>query len=488
MTRRPRTLLVAGSLAVAAGIAGAACLPDVRFQQLVGPDGGGDDGDGGGGDGPAPDAPAGDAPPGDAGADGDGAAPTALGPFAGDQYDSYGESAWCAVRGGTLYCWGGVGSNQFAQLGLPAQTEDSGVSWPHPTAVPTTKPASQIAQIALGVIHGCILYGRSVFCHGNTDYEQLGNPTAQNGPTEVPVIGLPASGLDVIAAAAYSTCGITLVPDAGSPSNVYCWGMNGEGQLGRSTSQQPSTAVPVTGDVDGGPLGAIPDAVAIAGGGRHHCALTQGHVILCWGGTEYFESGPLQGPTGSCPSGNESTCMFQPQPVVLPGGEVATGIAVGSVHSCAVAQSGNVYCWGTNQDFQLGVGTSVSMQTCTNLDQSTGPCSSTPLKVANVSDIKLLRAGGWETCGLDGAHHAFCWGYNSDGALGAGDRQDHTTPVEVIDVTTGIPPVFDDIAVGADGACGRTGDTLYCWRGGALGTASGDAGAPLAAAPAPVQF
>jgi alpha-tubulin suppressor-like RCC1 family protein len=349
----------------------------------------------------------------------------------------------------------------------------------------TAAPVAQITQIAMGGLMTCTLYGRTTYCRGANDSNQLGNPAGQTGPTEVAVQGLPASGLDALETAYDSTCGITLIPDAGAVSNVYCWGTNGESELGRPFGGPFATiAGPVTGILDGGPTGAIPDAIAIAGGGNHHCALTSGHQILCWGGTEFYESGPLQGPT-SCPGGDETTCSDQPQPVTLPGGEVPVGIALGSVHSCALAMSGRVYCWGWDNANQLG-NTTVT-QTCTDGDQTTGPCTGTPVEVTGLSGIQRLRAGGAETCGLDQAHHAYCWGYNGDGELGVGSTAPLTAPGEVVNALDE-PYTFDDLAVGAEGACGRSGNTLYCWGNGVLGTEAPDGATPDNTFPAPVRF
>ncbi|HEY3822307.1 MAG TPA: hypothetical protein VGL81_34315 [Polyangiaceae bacterium] len=462
-SRRLATV-VAGTVAALVTAAGA-CLPSIHFETSPGAADGGEGG----------------------GNTGDGStAPSVIGPFANDQFEDYAQSARCAVYSGQLYCWGGIGSNLTGLLGLPPDTEDAG-DYPLPTLVSSTvQPPSQITQMAMGGLHSCTLYGRSVYCRGANGDGELGNPAAgQGGPTEFAVQGLPPSGLDAIAAAFASTCGITLLADAGSISNVYCWGTNGEGELGRPVTQSPSTAGPVTGILDGGPTGAITDAVAIASGGNHQCVLTSSHTILCWGGTEFYECGPAQGST-DCPGGNETTCSAQPLPITLPAGEVPVAIALGDVHSCALAMSGSVYCWGWGNANQLG-NTSVT-QTCTDTNMATGPCTGTPVKVTNLSGIQLLRAGGAETCAIDQAHHAHCWGYNGDGELGEGDTAPQTAPVEVADPGTGIAYTFDDLAVGEEGVCARSGNTLYCWGNGALGTEAPDGAVPSSESPAPVSF
>jgi alpha-tubulin suppressor-like RCC1 family protein len=486
-------------IAAALGAAAPACLPDVAFGPTsMGTDGGTDGGGSSPPDGRAPAADAttdsSDARAGDSSVDGASDVqvdayvdPNAFRVFAADLTDSD-DPGFCAVRGDTLYCWGDNGANVDGQLGLPPDTPtDGGHTWP--TIVPSTEASpSLITMMAMGARHACSLYGRATYCRGDNGYSQLGNPQATSDvPAEAPVEMLPAGGLDFIAAAQMSTCGITLIPDAGSVSNVFCWGTNGEGELGRPIGMYPQTAEPVTGDVDGGPLGTIPDAIVIAGGGFHHCAISTSQGILCWGSTTFMESGPVAG-APNCPGGNASTCRDQPAQVPLPPGETPTALALGEVHSCALTASGNVYCWGWNIDDELGNGAALLPQMCTDHDGNTGPCTGTPVKVA-ISNVKILRAGGKTTCAIDDMRHTYCWGQNDIGEIGNGTWGTNVdSPQEVLDSTSFEPFTFDDISVGSNAACASDGDSLYCWGGGTLGTAALDGGMPSFTWPAPVQF
>jgi alpha-tubulin suppressor-like RCC1 family protein len=351
-----------------------------------------------------------------------------------------------------------------------------------------------MTQLTMGQQHLCELYGKTVYCRGRNEGHQLGHPNQFNTPNETLVTGLPASGLDAIAASDWATCGITLAPDAG-PSNVWCWGWNDEGECGRRYSSLPNPpnqdiAYPVVGEIDGGPTGAIPDAIAIAGGGLHHCAITSQRAIWCWGSTQFYESGPLPGIT--CPGGYARMCSDQPQTMTLPDKALPVALALGERHSCALADNGNVYCWGANDLNQLATNGASVTQSCALNGATMVPCTGTAVKVsglpANLPPTTTIRAGGYQTCILDPSGHAYCWGRNDFGELGQGDTAPRQTAVVLSDMNFGTPIVFSEIAVGASRHCGRTSNAILCWGSPELGTTFADGGTQDNRWPAPVQF
>ncbi len=199
-----------------------------------------------------------------------------------------------------------------------------------------------------------------------------------------------------------------------------------------------------------------------------------------------MESGIAVG-TSTCPGNNAEMCTDQPSPVALPNGEVPTGVAVGAFHSCALTQSGNVYCWGWNLYGALGSSATLT-QMCTDGAETTG-CTGTPVQAA-VSNITKLRVGGSTTCAIDTSHNAWCWGNDDVGQVGHGDDNDVVSaPLELKDPNSLTPYTFDEISVGYKATCGRNGDSLYCWGGGVIGVAPADAGVTTATkSPALVLF
>src|SRR5664280_1169219 len=93
-------------------------------------------------------------------------------------------------------------------------------------------------------------------------------------------------------------------------------------------------------------------------------------------------------------------------------------VVTGYAHTCALAPSGQAYCWGLNGYGQLG-------------DNSTTD-RSTPVAVQQGGvTFTSITGGGWHTCGLTGAGAAWCWGYNGNGQLGDNTTTEQHTPVTV---------------------------------------------------------
>ena len=111
---------------------------------------------------------------------------------------------------------------------------------------------------------------RDVYCWGNNGVGQLGDGTTNRNPTPVLVSG----GLSFasVSAGPSHVCGVTTAGDA------YCWGWNSSGQLGDGTRTNRHTPVPVAGGLTGGLSFA-----SVSTAGLHTCAVTTAGVVYCWG-------------------------------------------------------------------------------------------------------------------------------------------------------------------------------------------------------------
>ncbi|GIW53280.1 MAG: hypothetical protein KatS3mg081_2635 [Gemmatimonadales bacterium] len=120
-------------------------------------------------------------------------------------------------------------------------------------------------------------------------------------------------------------------------------------------------------------------------------------------------------------------------------------VAAGLQHSCAIAVGGKAYCWGLNDQGQLGDGSTTSR--------------AVPTPVASDLTFRALTAGWGFTCGLTIEARAFCWGSNGSGQLGNGTTQGSVLPVAVL---AGVR--FKSISAGSAHACAVALDgTAYCW-------------------------
>ncbi len=116
-------------------------------------------------------------------------------------------------------------------------------------------------------------------------------------------------------------------------------------------------------------------------------------------------------------------------------------------------------------------------------------CSGAPVRVG-VSGIRKLFAADQVTCGIDDSRYVYCWGSDEFGQLGLGPgypQEDQYAPQRLLDSTTSNPLTFDDLAIGGCSVCGRDGTDIYCWGQGVLGTAT-DAGPRAWTSPQIVQF
>lgn len=326
----------------------------------------------------------------------------------------------CGVtEAGSVYCWGW---NRDGQLGDGSTSDRSR---------PVRAQAGGVAFTAVtaGGGHTCALAGDGrAFCWGFNLNGQVGDGTLNNSrtaPTQV------AGGLlfTQLSAGGSYTCGITTGQEA------YCWGWNGNGQLGDGTKQDRSQPTLVSGGVG---------FRVISSGAFHTCALSSADEPYCWGSNSLGQLG-----TGS---GDEAT-----SPAAVSGGQTYPSINAGFEHSCAVTSAGEGFCWGNAVFGQLGTGSRLN--------------ENVPASVVGGIVFNRISAGGFFSCGVSTADEAYCWGLNGNGQLGLrvpglcadpGTGVDFPCALEPEPVSGGLR--FSSVAVGNQHSCGLTTDRIvYCW-------------------------
>ena len=210
-----------------------------------------------------------------------------------------------------------------------------------------------------------------------------------NGPSIVtqPLVSLAsiASGQGSTSACGWSATGV-----------ASCWGSNGLGQLGNGTTLSRALAGRVGGNLN---------LAAMSVGRDFACGLTPGGVAYCWGGNS---SGQL----------GDNSFIDRPLPTAVTSALTLKAVTAGGAHACGVATNGDAYCWGNNLAGQLGNGTRSSS-------------SAAPVKVTGGLSFAAISAGGSHTCGITTGGIAYCWGLNDDGQLGDLSTTTRSAPVPV---------------------------------------------------------
>jgi len=290
---------------------------------------------------------------------------------------SAGAEFTCGIDAGQAgYCWG---QNDVGQLG--DGTTIASRQSPVPVAGGLT-----LASVSSGSSHACALTtGGSAYCWGHNGSGQVGMGTFVQGG-RAPLLVTGGHTFTAVDAGSSHSCGVT------SGGVAYCWGNNQSGQLGDGSTMRRAAPVAVSGLA----------LASITAGTDHTCGLTTAGAAYCWGNNQ---AGAL---------GNGSTTL-SPTPVAVVGGLTFASLSAGSGQTCGSTTDGVEYCWGSNAGGKLGDGTTIA----------TRP---TPAPITNDFRFRAVSAGAAHSCGIARSGGIFCWGRNSSGQLGDYTTVDRRTP------------------------------------------------------------
>ena len=257
-------------------------------------------------------------------------------------------SAQCAIMAdGSVRC---QGNSDSGQLGMGDTME---------VFAPLDVPGlSSINEIRLGQSGGqiaCARSGTSVWCAGANRAGQLGDGLMDHGlvcgdmrnPYDCSASFVPSTitgqNVEELATGAGFVCARLV------DGTVSCWGSNGTGQLGQDPATLRQSYAPVS-------VPGLDSVTRLAAGASHICALKSDGSVVCWGGNEEGQlgDGMLDHPMNCMPGSSFLDCSSTPVTVTLP--SAAVTIASGLEHSCAILMDGEIYCWGYNDQRQLGDG------------------------------------------------------------------------------------------------------------------------------------
>ena len=298
----------------------------------------------------------------------------------------------CAILdNGDLKCWGHDGYGQLGDGG-----SNTNLNAPSSTVIDLGSGRTAVAVDA-GYYHTCaILDNGDLKCWGWDNNGQLGDGgsnTNLNAPSSTAIdLGTGRTAV-AVAAGDYHTCAIL---DNGE---AKCWGRDQGGQLGDGGSNTNLNA-PSSTAID---LGTGRTAVAVAAGGSNTCAILDNGNLKCWGWDLYGQLG----------DGGSNTNLLAPSSTAidLGSGRTAVAMSIGTSHTCAILDNGNLKCWGWDNNGQLGDGGGY-----TNLNAP----SSTAIDLGTGRTAVAVATGDFHTCAILDNGEAKCWGRDYDGQLGDG--------------------------------------------------------------------
>ena len=303
--------------------------------------------------------------------------------------------------------------------------------------------------------------GKVAYCIGSGIYGEMGTGAFVDYPVK-PLRVLDAPW-DTIVSGDTHTCGL-------KSGAAFCWGLDKWGTLGTGAMLPPCNESPY----GSSSYGCSNRPLAVAGGQSFRwitaagneirtplgppyagfsCALTTTNATWCWGGDGDAELGdgaeyPLNNPT--------------PQPLAT--NLAFVDVASGFDNSCALTAQGAAYCWGREEYGELGD------------DGVTDEAVTTPQPVQGGHVFRQIDPGRYNTCAVDDAGDAWCWGNGYYGVLGTNAAVQSCSydvpcsPVPLrVDAPAGVK--FRRVTVGWLNACAiDTGGAAWCWgHGSAVG-------------------
>jgi hypothetical protein len=300
----------------------------------------------------------------------------------------------------------------------------------------------------------CGLSGIDLWCAGPGDHRGSGphgsaasilgdGTTTTDAPNGVKVAAPAGIHFGTVTAGDGYACAVVAASGNTVDGTVYCWGLNGNGNLGIG----PVT--PLSNNVASVPTPVVSPYryATLRATAMTTCAVRMTGEVDCWGTNFSGQDG--QG--GAYIAGKLS---YTTVPTQVPGVMASTApgaLAVGSATICAITTAGGTVCWGDNTNGQIGNGTQGQGN---KADPSqTAP----PSPVSGGYAFKEIVQAGTGTCGRVASGDTYCWGF----------QPQYTTQTASALVPQPIGPPRQFSSLSENSSCGialADGKT-YCWDG-----------------------
>ncbi len=284
-----------------------------------------------------------------------------------------------ADAAGTIWCWGDGTEPLLERSAEPSSDWIPGVA--------------DVVHVVSGGSHTCALQSTGhVYCWGfRAGDGQLGIGTREVHREPVQVAGL--EDVVEIAVGNAHNCART------AAGKLFCWGDNGDGQIGDGTGGEPEPTADAL-----SPVHVLDGVRRVVAGGTFTCALRSEGEVLCWG-------------RGAIGSGTFERVSPSPEAVALPAGTAVADIfapGASGMRACALLETGRVMCWGRGW---LGYG---------------GGDARLPVEVGGIDDATAVALGYAHSCVIRRGGDLWCWGKNDDGQVGDGTTETRELPVPVV--------------------------------------------------------
>jgi len=209
---------------------------------------------------------------------------------------------------------------------------------------------------------------------------------------------------------------------------------------------------PVCGDLKIEPGEECDDGKSTSGGCGRDCKAICGDGIVLAGYEQCDDTNVVSG------DGCSADCNWEP-----------IALSLGDTDTCALSAAGDVKCWGDNAYGQLGLGDT------RRRGVNAGEIAQLPaIALGTGRRAKAISSGHGMNCALLDNGRVKCWGFNSEGQLGLGDRTnrgdkagqmgDALAPIVLLNNLTAT-----NISAGFLHTCAVANDSLQCWGSGASG-------------------
>ena len=199
------------------------------------------------------------------------------------------------------------------------------------------------------------------------------------------------------------TCAVKL------DGSAWCWGDNTFGQLGYGSKESSATPKAVLGEYSW---------KQVCTGQGFSCGVTVDGALYCWG---------LKIPNAEFDKTENIYEIYGTEPTLVDPLQGSTSllwdsVTCGTNHACVVESIDKTgYCWGNNQSGELGDGSLVESTKPVLVQE--GPDSLTTMTWSQLSAGHLYTCGI-----RDSNNQVYCWGSNQGGQLGVGDSPLQAVP------------------------------------------------------------